>query len=88
MDCKTIRDIVVYASETYGDENAFRYKAGKNEIETKSYRQLQADSESFSRVLEALGEKGSHIAVTGMTSYPWVVTYFGTVNSGSVAVPL
>ncbi len=88
MDCKTIRDIVVYASETYGDEEAFRYKAGKNEIETKSYRQLRADSESFSRVLEALGEKGSHIAVTGMTSYPWVVTYFGTVNSGSVAVPL
>lgn len=88
MDCKTIRDIVVYASETYGDENAFRYKAGKNEIVTKSYLQLRADSESFSRVLDALGEKGNHIAVTGMTSYPWVVTYFGTVNSGSVAVPL
>ena len=88
MDCKTIRDILVYASETYGDEDAFRYKAGKNEIETKSYRQLRADSESFSRALEALGEKGSHIAVTGATSYPWIVTYFGTVNSGSVAVPL
>lgn len=88
MDCKTIRDILVYASETYGDEDAFRYKAGKNEIETKSYRQLRADSESFSRALEAFGEKGSHIAVTGATSYPWVVTYFGTVDSGSVAVPL
>ena len=23
-----------------------------------------------------------------MTSYPWLVTYFGTVNSGSVIVPL
>lgn len=88
MDCKTIRDILVYASETYGDEDAFRYKAGKNEIETKSYRQLRADSESFSRVLEALGERGSHVAVTGMTSYSWIVTYFGTVDSGSVAVPL
>lgn len=88
MDCKTIRDILVYASETYGDEDAFRYKAEKNEIETKSYRQLRADSESFSRALEAFGEKGSHIAVTGATSYPWVVTYFGTVDSGSVAVPL
>ena len=24
----------------------------------------------------------------GMTSYAWLVTYFGTVNSGSVIVPL
>ena len=25
---------------------------------------------------------------SGATSYPWLVTYFGTVNSGSVIVPL
>ena len=39
-------------------------------------------------MLESFGELGAHIAVTGMTSYPWLVTYLGTVNSGSVAVPL
>ena len=26
--------------------------------------------------------------MTGMTSYPWLVAYLGTVNSASVAVPL
>lgn len=88
MDCKTIRDIVVYAAEKFKDEDAFRYKVGKDTIETKSYNQLRADSESFSRVLESLGETGNHIAVTGMTSYPWIVTYLGTVDSGSVSVPL
>ena len=88
MDCKTIRDIVVYSAETYGDQDAIRYKAGKNEVESKSFTELRADSESFSRVLDELGEKGNHIAVTGMTSYPWLVTFFGTVNSGSVIVPL
>lgn len=88
MDRKTIRDIVVYSAETYGDQDAIRYKAGKNEVESKSFTELRADSESFSRVLDALGEKGNHIAVTGMTSYPWLVTFFGTVNSGSVIVPL
>ena len=35
-----------------------------------------------------MGEQGKHIAVIGMTSYAWLVTYFGTVNSGSVIVPL
>lgn len=88
MVCSTIREIIVQAAERFGAEDAIRYKLKKDEIETKSYTQLKADSESFSCVLQALGEPGSHIAVTGMTSYPWLVTYFGIVNSGSVAVPL
>lgn len=88
MVCNTIREIIVYGEQTFGDEDAVRYKVKKDEIEAKSYRQLKQDSESFSCVLKALGEQGNHIALTGMTSYPWLVTYFGTVNSGSVAVPL
>ena len=88
MVCSTIRQIVVQAEQSFGTEDAIRYKKGRKEIEAKSYRQLKEDSESFSCVLESLGELGAHIAVTGMTSYPWLVTYLGTVNSGSVAVPL
>ena len=54
----------------------------------QSLNQLRQDSESFSCVLKALGEQGNHIAVIGTTSYSWLITYLGTVNSGSVAVPL
>ena len=53
-----------------------------------TYTQLREDSESFSSVLRDMGEQGKHIAVIGMTSYAWLVTYFGTVDSGSVIVPL
>ena len=88
MLCSTIREILVNTEKVYWPEDAIRYKIKKNIIETKTYSQLKQDSESFSCALEALGERGSHIAVTGATSYPWLVTYFGTVNSGSVAVPL
>ncbi len=88
MVCKTIREILVGAEQRFGAEDAVRYKKKKDEIETKSYTQLRADSESFSCALKSLGEQGSHIAMTGPTSYPWLVAYFGTVNSGSVAVPL
>lgn len=88
MVCSTIRDILVQAEEQFGEKDAVRYKAGKNEIAAKTYTQLKRDSERFSAALEKLGERGSHIAITGATSYPWLVSYFGTVNSGSVAVPL
>ncbi len=84
----TIRDILVSAEKQFGPEDAVRYKIKKNTIESKSYTQLKQDSENFSRALEALGERGSHVAVTGATSYPWLVTYLGTVGCGSVAVPL
>ena len=88
MLCSTIREILVQSCEKYGEKDAIRYKKGKNEIAAKTYNDLKKDSERFSAVLKELGEQGSHIALTGMTSYTWIVTYFGTVNSGSVAVPL
>lgn len=88
MACNSIREILVSSEEKFGPEDAIRYKTGKDTIESKSYTQLKEDSESFSCVLKALGEQGNHIALTGMTSYPWIVTYFGIVNCGSVAVPL
>ena len=88
MVCNTIREIIVHAEQEFGTHDAIRYKVKKDVVEAKSYTQLKQDSESFSCVLKALGEQGSHIAMTGMTSYEWIVAYFGTVNSGSVAVPL
>ncbi|MCH5343592.1 MAG: AMP-binding protein [Acetatifactor sp.] len=88
MVCKTIREILVDAERRFGDGDAVRYKIKKDEIESKSYTQLKEDSERFSKALDALGERGSHIALTGPTSYQWMVTYLGIVGSGSVAVPL
>ena len=88
MLCSTVREILAGTEEKYGPKDAIRYKVSKNEIASKTYTQLKEDSESFSCALRDLGEQGSHIAVIGMTSYEWLVAYFGTVDSGSVVVPL
>lgn len=88
MLCSTIRDIIVHTAERLPEKEAIRYKKGKNEIAGKTYAQLKADGEKFSAVLKTLGEQGQHIAVVGATSYEWIITYLGTVNSGSVSVPL
>ncbi len=88
MLCSTIREILVQAEQTYGAEDAIRYKKGRKEIEAKSYTDLKNDSESFSNVLQKLGKEGGHVALTGATSYGWIVSYFGIVDSGRVVVPL
>lgn len=91
----TIRDLLVKAETSYNSCDAFRYKEksegeeGKKTIVThKTYTQLKQDSEKFSAALNSLGEKNTHIAIIGASSYEWVVTYLGTVNGGNVAVPL
>ena len=88
MLCSTIRDILTGTEAKYGAEDAVRYKVKKNEIASKTYSELKRDSESFSAALKELGEQGNHIAVIGRTSYEWLVSYFGIVDGGSVAVPL
>lgn len=92
----TIRELLVKSEAAYGSWDAFRYKVKRKDgegkktaaVESKTYTELKNDSERFSAVLEALGEQKSHIAILGATSYEWIVAYMGTVNSGSVAVPL
>lgn len=88
MIYSTIRDILVKAEQKFNSGDAIRYKVAKDTIAAKSYTDLREDTESFSCVLEALGVQKAHVALTGMTSYSWLVSYFGIVNSGSVAVPL
>ena len=88
MVCNTIEEILSRAAEAFGPEDAVRYKAGKNEVAAKSYRQLAEDSRRFSSALSSLGMQGRHAAIIGPTSYSWLTAFFGTVNSGSVAVPL
>ena len=91
----TIRELIINAEASYGDMDAFRYKAksdnqdGKKTIVVdKTYTELKRDTEKFSAALEAIGEKNAHVAILGASSYEWVVAYLGTVNGGNVAVPL
>lgn len=82
-----LKELINDVANLYGTQDAYRFKK-KKEIVSKSYNNLKSDSMAFSRVLEKLGLLGKHIAVIGATSYEWIITYFGTVNSNSVVVPI
>lgn len=72
MEYRTIRDILTNAEKCFGNEDAIRYKTGKNEIAAKTYTQLKEDSERITALLKKLGEPKSHIALIGATSYLWI----------------
>lgn len=87
MTVENLRDIVKYSALNYGEQAAYRYKI-KKEVEEKSYNQAYQDSMAVSRMVEAFGLKGKHIAIIGTTTYQWIMTYFGVTGSASVAVPI
>ena len=82
----TMKEVVDFAAKSYGANPAFRYKR-KKEIVTKTYEDLKKDSEAVSRGLSSLNMLGNHIAVIGPTTYEWIISYFGAVNSGCVQCP-
>lgn len=85
--CSSMKDMVNAAAEKFGTKDAFRWRV-KKDVYAKKYSEFKQDTENISNVLDALGLVGGHIGLTGVTSYEWVASYFGIVNSGSVAVPL
>lgn len=87
MAVETLRDVIRHGADSYGDQAAFRFKV-KKEIIDKTYNDVNRDSMAVSRAVEVSGMKGRHIAIIGVTTYQWIVSYFGIVNSGSVAVPI
>lgn len=87
MALNTIRDIIVQSNEKFSDMVAFKYYEKKDILE-KTYSDVKKDSETVSRILNKFDLLGKHIAIIGTSSYQWIITYFGIVNSGSVAIPL
>ena len=87
MAVETLRDVIRHAKDSYGNQAAYRYKV-KKDVEEKTFCDLDRDSMSVSRMVEALGMKGKHTAVLGTTTYHWIASFFGIVNSASVAVPI
>ena len=87
MPVRTLRDIIRHGAEAYGSQTAFRSKV-KKEIVDRTYLDVDRDSMAVSRMVESMGMEGKHIALIGTTTYQWIVSYFGIVGSGSVAVPI
>lgn len=71
----------------YADRDAFRIREGKG-YRSISYTSFVGDVMSLAAALEARGLARKHLALLGENSYQWVVSYFATVVSGGVIIPI
>jgi long-chain acyl-CoA synthetase len=86
---QTLRDLIQYCVEQYGDADAYRYHEtpGGPDI-VRSFRTFANDINILGTVLVDLGLSGKHIVVVGANCYEWAVAHNAVVNGTGVSVPL
>ncbi len=86
-DVRTLRDLILCSAKEYGDKTFLKERAGK-EVLSHSHNDLKNDALRLVSFLRGKGLHRVHAAVTGPTCYCYLVSYFGTVMSDNVIVPL
>ncbi len=86
-EINSLRELVDYCTKAHSEKVAFHWLENKNE-KFKTYKEVNDDITALGEYFINEGYRGKHIAVIGENSYNWIVTYFATVNSGNVIVPI
>lgn len=87
----TLQDLIRQSAADYGNKIFLKEKAEGDTIAEFSFTQFYTDSlrmAAFLQTQQNQPEAPLHVAVIGATSYTYLVSYFGTVSSGNVIVPI
>ena len=72
----------------YPDDIAFRYRKGRDNVESKTFREVYDDVRKVASWMSQHFGTGKHVAIIGENSYEWVLAFFSLLASGNVAVPI
>lgn len=87
LEFKTIREMLQKIGDEYASLPAFSC-IDEGKIVGKTYSELMIDARKTGSYLTVEDKPGRHIGLLGLTSYPWMVGWFGATSSGNMAVPL
>jgi len=84
----TLKDLIRFTVQRYGDRPIFVIPRDSGEEEVKSYNAFMQDIEAFGTMLFRQGLRDCRVAILGGNSYEWLVSYFAVANGGNTVVPL
>ncbi len=85
-DISSVKELIKYAAETYGDKTFCRYFIG-SEPYKKSYNEFYENCLAVSRYIKNETSRKIHIAFIGKTGYEYIACLSGMIFSGNVVVP-
>lgn len=84
---ENIWKLVDLVAKKYGNKDAFVFKKGK-EVIHKTFRDFHDEAHALAAYFINEGLQNKMIAILGENSYDWILTWFGIVLSGNIAVPV
>jgi long-chain acyl-CoA synthetase len=84
----SIRDMLDYAAETYGDKVQYRYFTKGTEIGEMTYREFREDVDRVGTALAARGLRGATVAILAESRPEWMVSFCAVVCGGGMVVPM
>lgn len=84
----SISDMIEKKALEMPDRIAFRYRKGKEGIQSKTYSEVFQEVKKASSYVKNNYGTGKHIAIIGENSYEWIIAFLATVTSGNIAVPI
>ena len=86
-DFTNLKQLIDKNAEASPESIAFEFMNG-NRTDTITHIQFRADVDALGAFFVSEGLKKAKIALIGENSYQWLLTYFATVISGNIIVPL
>lgn len=88
-EIRDFRDMLNQSTEQFANEPAFRIRKSNGEYYDINYTEFHSQVWALGAALISLGMKNKKkIAVMGVNSYRWVLTYFASQIAGNVIVPI
>ncbi|MBQ6019981.1 MAG: iron-containing alcohol dehydrogenase, partial [Clostridia bacterium] len=84
---RSLKHMTAYAAENFGADPFITFKT-RDGVQSRTYADFRADTNALSSFFAANGLRGAKAAIVAANSYEWVVSFFGAVGAGAVAVPL
>ena len=91
---ETFRDLIDYAADAYGTDNAFiiKTKRAKGDMPAEykyiTYRDFKADVRAFGTGLLKSKLVNKRFAIIGKNSYKWLLAYYAVLGGLGACVPL
>ena len=89
-DFTSVRHLVEWSAEQYGDRALFSFRAKAHDAEATSvsFLAVRDDVRALACKLTAMGCAGKHCVVIGKLTYDWAILYYSLLSIGAVLVPL
>ncbi len=87
-EIKDFKELIDRSEQLYSDRPAYKLRNKDGVYYDVSYKKLRHDVYYVGNSLVKAGYQRSHIAVVGLNSYKWSVTYLAVTCSNNVIVPM